>query len=241
MSSLGRNGNFFRNGLLRGLPADELAVVQGHLHHVPLVLRQVLHAAGAPIHDVYFIEDGLTSLTAAAGDGAEVEVGLTGREGMVGLAALLMDDAVAVHRSFMQVPGSAWRMQSSVFREAISRCPTLRDRCMRYVQFMLVQTAQAAACNARHGLPERLARWLLLAMDRTGEGELPITQEFVSYMLGVRRAGVSVVANELQEAGLIRQSRGRVILLDRAGLEARACSCYRIINESRARIMDRMP
>jgi len=226
-----------RNAILRGLPPKDLAMLRPHLHLVPLVLRQVLHATGAPIHDVYFMDEGLTSLTASAGNGAEVEVGLVGREGLVGTGVLLMPDATAVHRAFIQVPGSAYRMQAATFRDAVSQFESLRDGCMRYVHFMMVQAAQCAACNARHGLPERLARWLLSSMDRTGTEEVPMTQEFLSYMLGVRRAGVSVVATGLQGEGLIRQSRGRVTLLDRLGLEAKACVCYRVIEDSRTGIM----
>lgn len=225
------------NVILAALPAKDLAMLRPHLHLVPLVLRQVLHATDAPIHDVYFMEEGLTSLTASAGEASEVEVGLVGREGLVGTGVLLMSDATAVHRAFIQVPGSAYRMQAGTFRDAVSQFESLRDGCMRYVHFMLVQAAQCAACNARHGLPERLARWLLSSMDRTGSDEVPMTQEFLSYMLGVRRAGVSVVATGLQDEGLIRQSRGRVTLLDRAGLEAKACTCYRVIEDSRKRIM----
>lgn len=226
------------NEILRGLPLDELAILQPQLHHVPLVLRQVIHATGAPIHDVYFMEEGLTSITAGTGDDEEVEVGITGREGFVGISALLMPEATAIHRAFVQVPGSAYRMQAWAFREALAKCQVLQARCLRYLQFMLVQTAQCAACNARHGLPERLARWLLSAMDRTHRDEVPMTQEFLSYMLGVRRAGVSVVTNSLQNAGLIRQSRGKVTLLDRAGLQAKACSCYGTINDSYGLIMN---
>lgn len=227
-----------RNVILRGLPPKDLAMLRPHLHSVPLVMRQVLHAVSAPIDHVYFMEEGLTSLTASAGEAAEVEVGLVGREGLVGTGVLLMTGATAIHRAFVQVPGSAYRMQSATFRDALSQFESLRDGCLRYVQFMMVQTAQCAACNARHGLPERLARWLLFSMNRIESDELPMTQEFLSYMLGVRRAGVSVVANGLQSEGLIRQSRGRITLLDRAGLEAKACVCYRLVEDSRARIME---
>ena len=128
-------------------------------------------------------------------------------------------------------------MRALAFREALAVMPALRDQCLRYVQFVMVQTAQSAACNVRHELPERLARWLLMCRDRTDSDELPMTQEFLSYMLGVRRAGVSVVANALQSTGFIRQSRGSLTILDRAGLEQEACSCYRMIEDSRKQII----
>ena len=127
-------------------------------------------------------------------------------------------------------------MRAPAFRDALAAMPVLRDHCLRYVQFVLVQTAQSAACNARHEMPERLARWLLMSRDRIDSDELPMTQEFLSYMLGVRRAGVSVVANALQSTGAIRLSRGHLTVLDRAGLEEEACSCYRLIEDSRKQI-----
>jgi len=227
----------FRNELLRALPADDLDRLRPHLRPVTLVLSQILHEAEAPIDEVYFIEAGLASLTADTSDNGLVEVGMTGREGLVGVAVLLSPEPASIHRAFIQMPGRAFRVRATVFRELVEASPALRDRCLRYVQVLLVQNSQVAACNARHGLPERLARWMLMSWDRADSEELPMTQEFLSYMLGVRRAGVSTVANALQSQGLIRQARGRITLLDRAGLEARACTCYRLIERSRARIM----
>jgi len=208
-----------------------------HLKPVTLVLSQILHEVGAPVDDIYFAESGLISLTADTSDNGQVEVGMTGRDGFVGLAALLNPVPISVHRALVQVPGRANRIQAATFRKLVDQSPALRDRCLLYVQVMLVQNSQIAACNARHSLPERLARWLLMSRDRIDTNDLPMTQEFLSYMLGVRRAGVSVVANALQSEGLIRQSRGRITLLDRAGLEAKACACYRIVERSRAQIM----
>ncbi len=226
-----------RNELLRSLPPDQLERLRPYLIPVTLVLSQVLHEFETQIDDTYFVESGLISLTANTNDNGQVEVGMTGREGFVGLAALLNPTPISIHRAFVQVPGRANRIQTATFRELVDQSPTLRDRCLRYVQVMMVQNSQIAACNARHGLSQRLARWLLMSRDRIDTNDLPMTQEFLSYMLGVRRAGVSVVANALQTQGLIRQSRGRITLLDRAGLEARACSCYHLIERSRAQIM----
>ncbi len=226
-----------RNELLRALPAADLERIRPHLMPVTLVLSQVLHEFDAPTDETFFVESGLVSLTADTNDNGQVEVGMTGREGFVGLAALLSPTPISIHRAFVQVPGRANRIQNTVFRRLVDQSPALRDRCLRYVNVMLVQNSQIAACNARHGLPERLARWLLMSRDRIDFDDLPMTQEFLSYMLGVRRAGVSVVANALQAQGLIRQSRGRITLLDRAGLEAKACSCYGLLERSRARIM----
>ena len=155
----------------------------------------------------------------------------------VGLPVLLSPEPISVHRAFVQIPGRAHRLRATALREMAEALPTLRDRCLRYVQVMLMQNSQIAACNARHELPGRLARWLLMSRDRIDGDDLPMTQEFLSFMLGVRRAGISVVANSLQAQGLIRQSRGRITILDRAGLQEKACTCYRMIEHNRARIM----
>jgi CRP-like cAMP-binding protein len=141
----------------------------------------------------------------------------------VGASVLLNPEAIAVHKAFIQTAGAAWRIRAATLRQAIEQSPTLRDRLLRYVQFLMVQTAQSAACNARHDVPARLARWLLLTRDRLDGDELPLRQEFLSLMLGVRRSGVSVAASTLQAGNLIRQHRGRITVLDRAGLEAASC------------------
>ncbi len=227
----------FRNELLRALPNDELQRLRPHLAPATLVVSQVLHEAEAPVDEVFFLESGLAFLTADTRDHGMVEVGTTGRDGFVGLPALLSPEPVSVHRAFVQVPGRAYRLRAAVLREMSGVLPTLRDRCLRYVQVMMMQNSQIAACNARHELPGRLARWLLMSRDRIDGDDLPMTQEFLSTMLGVRRAGISVVANALQTQGLIRQSRGRITVLDRAGLEEKACTCYRMIEHNRARIM----
>ena len=227
----------FRNELLRALPADELQRLRPHLVPVTLVVSQVLHEAEARIDEVFFLESGLAFLTADTRDHGLVEVGTTGRDGFVGLAVLLSPEPFSVHRAFVQIPGRAYRLRATALREMAEALPTLRDRCLRYVQVMLMQNSQIAACNARHELPGRLARWLLMSRDRIDGDDLPMTQEFLSAMLGVRRAGISVVANALQTQGLIRQSRGRITVLDRAGLEEKACTCYRMIEHNRARIM----
>ncbi len=227
----------FRNELLQALPPDELALVRPCLLPVTLVLSQILHEAEAPIDEVYFLEAGLVSLTADTSDNGFVEVGMTGREGFVGITVLLNPEPLSVHRAFVQIPGRAYRVRAKTFRELTETLPVLRDRCLRTIQVMLMQSSQIAACNARHDLPGRLARWLLMSRDRIDGNDLPVTQEFLSYMLGVRRAGISVVANSLQAQGLIRQSRGRITILDHSGLEGKACACYRVIERNRARIM----
>ena len=227
----------YRNKLLADLPAHDLEALRPHLRPVHLALNQVLHEVGVPIDHVYFVENGLVSLTADTGDNGLVEVGMTGRDGLVGTPVLLNAQALAVHRTVVQIPGNGWSVRSATLRDLVSRMPGLRDRCLRSLHFAMIQVSQSAACNARHELPERLARWLLMARDQVDSDVVPMTQEFLSFMLGVRRAGVSAVTNVLQDQGLIRQARGHVILLDRAGLEAEACSCYGLIAAARKQVM----
>ncbi len=227
----------FRNSLLAALPQSEIDVLEPQLRPVSLVLHQVLHERGNPVEDVYFIESGVVSLTADTGDVALVEVGMTGREGLVGTSAVLTEKALSIHRGLVQQPGTAHRIGAAAFRAAAESLPQFRRRCFCHVHLTMMQTAQSAACNARHELPQRLARWLLMSHDRAESDNLPMTQEFLSYMLGVRRAGVSVVTNTLQSAGIIRQSRGKLTILDRGKLEAEACSCYRLVEDSRLHLM----
>jgi CRP-like cAMP-binding protein len=233
----------FRNRLLAAFAPADLEALRPHLlGPVALAQGQVLHARGRPVADVFFPEAGLASFIVDTLDGSgAAEVAVTGREGLVGAAVLLDPEAVATHEAFVQIPGAAWRVPAQVLRAAVEQSPALHGRLLRYVQFLMVQTAQAAACNARHAVPQRLARWLLMAHDRVDGDELALRQEAVSLMLGVRREGVSVAAGALQDRGLIRQARGCITVLDRPGLEAAACGCYRAVRDGQARILDGRP
>ena len=231
------SGPAFRNGLLAVLSDEEVEQLRPHLQRVTMVLEHALHEPGEHMDHVYFLEGGVVSLTADTKDNGLVEVGMTGREGMVGASVILNPDAIAVHRAVVQVPGSAIRMRTAAFSEMLDRSPAFRARCLRYAHVLMVQASQAAACNARHELTERLARWLLMSRDRLDGDEMPMTQEFLALMLGVRRTGVSLIATALQSTGAIRQSRGRITILDRELLEAEACNCYRFVEDSRERIM----
>jgi CRP-like cAMP-binding protein len=228
-----------RNETLAALAAAELERLRPHLLRVELVANQVLYGAGAPIDYVYFLEEGLVSLTVDTGDDGLVDAAVVSRDGVVGGQILLSPDAISIYRTVVQIPGRALRMPVDAFRDAASELATLRDRCLRVIYVALVQASQAAGCNARHELSERLARWLLTLRARMDEDEMPITQDFLACMLGVRRPGVSIVAGGLQTKGLIRQGRGRITVLDRAGLEVEACHCYRLIEDAQHRIMGR--
>jgi CRP-like cAMP-binding protein len=220
-----------RNRLLAALPPEVLAALWPRLEPVELPLRRVLHTAGEPITAVYFPETGYASALAYMEDGDAAEVGLVGREGMVGLPVLLgaeCDDIEAM----VQCPGTALRMGAAAFRDELERTPAFRTLLLRYALVHHGQVARTAACNGRHPIEQRLARWLLMAHDRSEGDEFPMTHEFLSMMLGVRRAGVTVAAGALQRAGLIRYERGRMEIADRAGLEAAACECYGVVRRA---------
>ncbi len=225
-----------RNRLLAALPPEDLARLWPRLQPVELAIRQVLYAPEEPATAVYFPESGYLSRLAPMDDGDSAEVGLIGSEGMAGLSVLLGGD----HESFeimVQVPGTGLRMEAGAFREEVDRIPSLRTLLHRYALAHFEQVARSAACNGRHNIEQRLARWLLMAHDRVEADEFPMTHEFLSMMLGVRRAGVTVAAGTLQKAGLIRYERGRMQITDRPGLEAASCECYGIARRAYDRLL----
>ncbi len=167
------------------------------------------------------------SLVVQASNGNTAEVGLTGREGVVGGSVLLFPDAVALQPTIVHVPGSAWRISTDAFLAA-DDFPLLRGRRLRHVSSMHAQAVQSAACNALHAVEARFARWLLMTLDRLDADAVPLTPEHVALMLGVRRASVTAAAGGLQASGAVRYSRGRITIVDRSELEAVACECYRI-------------
>ena len=213
------------NRLLARLPAESLARLWPLLERVDTTTRQTLLVAGEPIHAVYFPEIGWSSMLALMADGNSAEVGLVGTEGMVGLPLLLGAETSFVE-AMVQGPGTMLRLGANAFREALDGVPGLRPLLMRYAQAFQEQVTQTAACNGHHALDQRLARWLLMAHDRAGGDEFPMTQEFLAMMLCVHRPGVTVAARLFQQAGLIRYGQGRIAIVDREGLESAACECY---------------
>lgn len=185
---------------------------------------------------IYFPLDSMVSLVAQMAGGAEVEVGVTGFEGVVGLPALLGVDR-SPHLNMVQMPGGAVRARAAVLRDELGRGGALLQVTLRYAQSVMVMAAQTAACNALHTLAERLAKWLLMSHDRRRGDELPLTHDFLSMMLGCRRAGVTEAAVVLQAEGLIKYHRGRITVTDREGLEGFACECYPIIKAEFDRLM----
>jgi CRP-like cAMP-binding protein len=215
------------NRLLSLLPPADYARLRPHLEPVALAYRQSLYRAHRPIGFVYFIETGVGSLVNTMANGDAAEVGTIGNEGMVGLP-LLLEDERAPTAVYVQVPGTGLRMTASLFRKHLARSASMRTVMLRYAHAFFNQVAQSAACNQFHSLEQRCSRWLLMTHDRMQSDEFLLTQEFLAMMLGVQRTGVTVAAGALQRAGLIRYSRGHVAILDRRGLERRACECYRI-------------
>lgn len=218
------------NQLLAALPRKEYERLLPDLEEVPLLFEDVLYDAGEVIHDVYFPNSGIVSLLAAVEERATLEVGLVGREGMVGLP-LFMEVKTSVNRAVVQGAGSAYQMKAKTFRRECQDGGSLPRLLRRYTHSVLTQISQTAVCNRFHPIDARLARWLLMHRDRMGADEFQLTQEFLSNMLGVRREGVNKAAGLLQQQNLISYSRGALTILKRAGLEAIACQCYTIIKE----------
>ncbi|HEY0776996.1 MAG TPA: Crp/Fnr family transcriptional regulator [Gemmatirosa sp.] len=216
-----------RNRVLRALPLEDYAWLLPQLTPVRLRLRQVLVEPNVPIQDVHFVRDGVASMLATEQDGGAIEVGTIGCEGLVGLPVLLGAESMS-NRVIVQVEGEAWRLSADACRRALDERTAARRLCLRYAAFFTGQLSQAVACNRLHNLEERCARWLLMTHDRVNGDAFDLTHEFLSLMLGVRRAGVSVAMGILQRAGLVQYTRGRVTILDRPGLEEASCTCYQI-------------
>lgn len=218
------------NKILAALPAREYERLLPHLKHVSLPLGQVLYEADDSISDVYFPNTGIVSLVTHLKEGASVEVGMVGREGMVGLSVLL-GDSISPNQAIVQIADGAMRLSANALKEELSHGGQLQPLLLRYTQTLLRQVSQTAACNRTHHIGERLARWLLTCQDRVESDELILTQEFIAEMLGTRRAGVSEAATMLQVAGLIRYVRGHITVLNREGLEEFACECYAVVKK----------
>ena len=216
-----------KNRLLAALPATELRQFFSELRPVSLSQRQVLYEPGMPLAHVYFVEEGVVSILTRMADGSTIEVGMIGTEGAVGTAALLGGD-VSSQQAIVQGSGSALRINAAECKAAFDQSPTVRAVIMRFIDALLNLSAQTAACNRLHTIEQRCARWLLMAHDRLQTDLMPMTHEFLASMLGVRRAGVTETAGELQRSGLIHYHHGRLTIIDREGLEATACECYRI-------------
>jgi CRP-like cAMP-binding protein len=224
--------------LLALLPEADFQRLSGHFERVSLTNRQVLFEPDQPIHYVHFPHNGtVVSLVTPMQDGSGVEAASVGSEGFVGMDVYLNGGRVH-YRAVCQVPGEAVRIEAAAFRREAARSEALRAVLHRYILAMIVQLTQASACNRRHSVERRCARWLLTMRDRARSDTFPLTHEMLAEMLGVRRAGVTVVARGLQHAGLIRYARGTVTVLDRPRLEAASCECYGVIRREVERLLE---
>ncbi len=228
LGPLGTDGSAplpWRNRLLLALSVQDFSLLQPQLEPVPLPVGTRLAEPNTPIQHVYFLDEGIASVVASTPQGRRIEVGIIGREGLTGLPVLLGTDR-SPHACFVQTAGSGWRIRADDLRRAMAASPSLHQHLLRFVQAFMVQMGQTALANGSHVIEQRLARWLLMCHDRVDGDELATTHEFLSLMLGVRRAGVTVALQALEERGLIATQRGQVTVLNRAGLEAVAGDSY---------------
>ena len=216
-----------RNRLLEALRPSDFAFLSPHLKDLHFKQDLVLQEAGDPIEYIYFPHSGMISVLAAMQEGTAVETATVGREGAVGIMAGL-GGRYAAGRAVGQIEGRTSQISVAPFRAAVAKSDGIRDLVVRYNDTQMALIQQSAGCNALHHVERRLCRWLLQTRDRSDSDELPLTQEFLSQMLGVQRTSVTMVARQLQTDGLIRYRRGRVEIIDRDGLEKKACECYEV-------------
>src|SRR5947209_5497927 len=215
-----------QNLLLASLPVEEYRRIAQSLDVVPLKLKNIIHRAGEPIEHVYFPGGGFCSMLTVLQDGGMVEVATIGREGMVGVSAVLDGGRVPSCAMVQAESATSYRLTVDALRRETNRHGALYDLLTHYSQALMGFVMQSTACNAAHSVEQRLARWLLHAHDRVGKDEFPLTQEFAAMMLGAARPTVTVVAGTLQKAGLIKYRHGHVTIVDRQALEQASCECY---------------
>jgi CRP-like cAMP-binding protein len=220
----------FRNRLISRFPKDALLALEPDLHEVSLGKDETIVEAGSPVSTLYFPSTAVISEVVVLSDGRMLETDTVGFEGVVGLMAVLTDTP-QLTRSFAQIAGSAIAVDAKVLKGHALANPQLFMLLMRGLLLVHLQLQQGAACLAHHVLHRRMARWLLTTADRTGTANFPLTQEYLSFMLGTQRTTVNAAAADLKKRGVIRYSRGNVTILDRAALEQQACECYRTIHQ----------
>jgi CRP-like cAMP-binding protein len=218
------------NFILASLPPAEFEELAPSLEPTSFAAGERLFDMEDAASRVYFVESGLLSLISTLDDGTSIEVAALGREGLGGLVMLLGADAVA-HTALAQIGGSALSLRVERAREAFWRLPAFRSRALGYARMLMAHVTQTAACNTLHSVEQRLARWLLMCRRRTESDTIPLTQEFLSNMLGVRRSGVTVAVGVLEQAGHIAHSRGTIVVKDAEGLRHVSCECIRIMTE----------
>jgi CRP-like cAMP-binding protein len=231
-SSLGENR------LLRQLAAKHFSQLEPQLKKMNMEQGTVLHPAGNAIEHVYFPTSGMVSMLTILRTGRAIEIGVVGREGVVG-GSIAAEGSRSFAEAMVQMPGEAWRVGAAPFLKVFEASRSFRKQINAYQSILALQTQQSAACHALHTVEARLARWLLHAHDTVDNGTIDLTQEFLAHMLGVQRSSVSLTANALQKAGLIQYSRGKIKILDRKGIENAACECYAVVKREMDKVAPR--
>lgn len=224
------------NQLLATLPTNVFESLRPHLEPVSFTLGEVIYESGGAMTHVYFPTSSIISLLYLMANGATAEIGVVGYEGIVGVA-LFLGGETTPNRAVVQSAGKAYRMKAQVLHTAFEQGGPLQTLLLRYTQALLTQISQTAVCNRLHTVEQQLCRWLLLSHDRLRSDELIMTQDLISNMLGVRREGITMAARQLKNQGLISYVRGTITLLDRAGLEAAVCECYRVVKDEYDRLL----
>lgn len=225
-----------KNKLLAALPDTEWKNLLPYLEWVDLPLGKVLYESGITLSHVYFPTTAIVSLLYVMENGSSAEIAVVGNEGIVGIS-LFMGGESTTSRAVVQSAGEGFRLNSKFLKSEFNRSVPLMHLLLRYTQALITQMSQTAVCNRHHSIEQQLCRWLLLSLDRLPSNELVMTQELIANMLGVRREGVTEEAHKLQKAGLICYVRGRITIIDRAGLEKRSCECYSVVKREYDRLL----
>ena len=225
-----------QNLLLAALPREEFERLAPHLQRVPMPLGQMLYEPGSQLQHAYFPVSAIVSLHYVMESGAAASVAGVGREGMVGIS-LFMGGDTTPSSAVVQTAGDAWRLERRLLRQEFDRSGALQRLLLRYTQALMAQMSQTAVCNRHHSIEQQLCRWLLVTLDRIPTGRFVITQEQLAGMLGVRRESITEVAGRLQQTGVIQSRRGHIEVLERSGLESRACECYDVVRKEFNRLL----
>ena len=225
-----------QNHLLAALPATDYERLLPHLELLPMPLGWAVYESGRRMGYLYFPTTSIVSLLYVMENGASAEIAITGNDGLVGIS-LFMGGESTPSRAVVQSAGHGYRLKAAILKREFALGGHLQQLALRFTQALLTQMAQTAVCNRHHSVDQQLCRWLLLSLDRLTSNELTMTQELIANMLGVRREGVTEAAGKLQDAQLIHYSRGRITVVDRPGLEAQACECYRVVKKEFDRLL----
>jgi CRP-like cAMP-binding protein len=234
LSATSTSGSSGRNRLLAALTPADFSLLASKLKNISLSQGELLQEAGEPIKHVYFPQSGMISLLTVMQNGSAVETATVGREGAMGAMSGL-GSRIAPYRAVVRIEGAASRIAAAPFEAAVNGSASIKELIVRYSDFLMIMIQQSAGCSALHSLEKRLCRWLLQAQDRNDGIRLPVTQELLSQLLGVRRTTLTITARNLQTAGLIRYRRGLIEIVDRGGLETKACECYDLIRAAQAK------